>query len=103
VAIHEFDYASGQPYAYGPAKVIALGRHRRRSRVESGWVCSAMRLPSLTVGARRWTQPAAPATSEAATNGDIPDQIRKLAELRDHGLLTEEELEAKKPELLDRL
>ena len=25
VAIHEFDYASGHPYAYGPAKVIAWG------------------------------------------------------------------------------
>jgi len=23
VAIHELDYASGHPYAYGPAKVIA--------------------------------------------------------------------------------
>jgi hypothetical protein len=25
VAIHAFDYASGHPYAYGPAKVIAWG------------------------------------------------------------------------------
>jgi hypothetical protein len=25
VAVHEFDYASGHPYAYGPAKVIAWG------------------------------------------------------------------------------
>lgn len=25
VAIHELDYASGHPYAYGPAKVIAWG------------------------------------------------------------------------------
>lgn len=48
-------------------------------------------------------QPAALATSEAATNGDIPDQIRKLAELRDQGILTEEKFEAKKTELLDRL
>ena len=48
-------------------------------------------------------QPAAPATSEAATNGDIPDQIRKLTELRDQGILTEEEFEPKKTELLDRL
>ncbi len=48
-------------------------------------------------------QPAAPATSEAATNGDIPDQIRKLTQLRDQGILTEEEFEPKKTELLDRL
>ena len=25
VAVHEFGYASGHPYAYGPAKVIAWG------------------------------------------------------------------------------
>jgi hypothetical protein len=25
VAVHELNYASGHPYAYGPAKVIAVG------------------------------------------------------------------------------
>jgi hypothetical protein len=30
VAIHELSYASDHPYAYGPAKVIAWGRWRRR-------------------------------------------------------------------------
>ncbi|WP_294011696.1 SHOCT domain-containing protein [Sphingomonas sp.] len=33
----------------------------------------------------------------------VVDQIRKLAELRDSGVLTEEEFAAKKAELLDRL
>jgi len=33
----------------------------------------------------------------------IPDQIRKLAELRDSGILTEEEYSAKKAELLKRM
>lgn len=33
----------------------------------------------------------------------IPDQIRKLAELRDSGILTEEEFSAKKTELLKRM
>ena len=37
-----------------------------------------------------------------ATN-DITDQLRKLAELRDVGILTEEEFSAKKAELLARL
>ena len=32
----------------------------------------------------------------------IPDQIAKLGKLRDSGLLTAEEFEAKKVELLDR-
>ena len=34
---------------------------------------------------------------------DIPEQIKKLDELRDQNLITEEEFEAKKAELLDRL
>ncbi len=34
---------------------------------------------------------------------DIPEQIKKLAELRDQKLITAEEFEAKKAELLDRL
>ena len=34
---------------------------------------------------------------------DIPEQIKKLDELRDQKLITEEEFEAKKAELLDRL
>ena len=34
---------------------------------------------------------------------DIPNQIRGLAELKDQGILTEEEFNAKKQDLLDRL
>jgi hypothetical protein len=34
---------------------------------------------------------------------DIPDQIRKLGELRDSGMVTPEEFEAKKAELLARM
>ena len=40
---------------------------------------------------------------EAAPRPDAFDQIRRLAELRDEGLITSEEFEAKKRELLDRL
>ena len=38
-----------------------------------------------------------------AADGDIINQIRRLGELRDAGLLTPEEFEAKKAELLGRL
>ena len=38
-----------------------------------------------------------------ATEPDIPEQIKKLDELRDQKLITDEEFEAKKAELLDRL
>ena len=34
---------------------------------------------------------------------DVPDQIRKLAELRDQGILTEEEFASKKAELLTKM
>ena len=34
---------------------------------------------------------------------DIPDQIRKLSLLRDEGVLTAEEFESKKAELLSRM
>jgi len=39
----------------------------------------------------------------ASTAMDIPDQIRKLGELRDSGVVTPEEFEAKKAELLARM
>jgi Short C-terminal domain len=44
--------------------------------------------------------PAAPA---AGSSPDIADQIRKLADLRSEGLVTDEEYEAKRSELLARL
>jgi len=52
------------------------------------------------------------ATANAQTNeevaspadeGDVPSQIRRLAELRDQGILTEEEFDSKKHDLLDRM
>lgn len=45
-----------------------------------------------------------PAPDQTPAGGpDIPDQIRKLGELRDAGVLTAEEFEAKKAELLARM
>ncbi|MGB8312123.1 MAG: SHOCT domain-containing protein [Halobacteriota archaeon] len=34
---------------------------------------------------------------------DIPEQIRKLAELKDQSILTEEEFQTKKQELLSKM
>lgn len=44
-----------------------------------------------------------PAPTARAATVDIPEQIRKLAELRDQGILDEDEFQTKKKELLDRL
>ena len=40
---------------------------------------------------------------EKRRSEDVPDQIRKLAELRDAGAITDEEFEEKKKELLERM
>lgn len=45
----------------------------------------------------------APAAGAAAAQPDVPDQIRKLGELRDAGLLTAAEFESKKADLLARM
>lgn len=42
-------------------------------------------------------------TQEDTPTVDIPDQIRKLAELKNQGILTEKEFESKKKELLAKL
>jgi hypothetical protein len=48
------------------------------------------------------TQPVVVAAAPPAAP-DIPEQIRKLGELRDAGILSNEEFEAKKAELLSRM
>ncbi|MBX4171218.1 SHOCT domain-containing protein [Rhodococcus sp. DMU2021] len=44
-----------------------------------------------------------PAVTHASAVPDIADQIKKLAELRDLGVVTEAEFEAKKADLLARM
>ena len=41
--------------------------------------------------------------SEKRRSEDVPDQIRKLAELREAGAVTDEEFEEKKKDLLERM
>jgi Bacterial PH domain/Short C-terminal domain len=43
------------------------------------------------------------AAAPSPGQGDIPDQLRKLAELRDAGIVSAEEFEAKKDDLLSRM
>lgn len=46
---------------------------------------------------------AAPAAAPQASNSDIPTQLKQLAELKDSGILSEDEYESKKAELLSRM
>ena len=55
------------------------------------------RIRELASSARR------PSPPSAAPSPDIPDQIRKLAKLREDGIISSEEFEAKKTELLGKL
>ena len=55
------------------------------------------RIRELAASARR------PSPPSASPSPDIPDQIRKLAKLKDDGIISSEEFEAKKTELLGKL
>jgi hypothetical protein len=61
----------------------------------------AARINAVASSTAALTQPAEGSDGPAAV--DIPDQIRKLGELREAGLLTDDEFTAKKTELLERL
>jgi hypothetical protein len=76
-------------------QVIAPGH-----QVEVKWIKNAAELANVVKTAReRMGQPAVPAKSET----DPVEQLRKLGELRDAGIVTPEEFERKKEELLGRI
>ena len=52
---------------------------------------------------QRIASPSAPTGASAAPSIDVADQLRKLGELRDAGILTDEEFTAKKAENLSRM
>ena len=63
---------------------------------------------TVTYKLRKPTQPAqpqvaAPMPPQRPPAIDIPEQIEKLGKLKEHGLLTEDEFQSKKQELLSRL
>jgi hypothetical protein len=98
---------------------LALGLRKKVDQRElylivegGGWAISAGVDPDQGAKARAFAARinaagsvavAAEPTGGAAAAIDIPDQIRRLGELRDAGLLTDDEFAAKKTELLERL
>jgi hypothetical protein len=52
---------------------------------------------------KRIRESASSARRPSPPSPDIPDQIRKLAKLKDDGIISSEEFEAKKTELLGKL
>lgn len=50
-----------------------------------------------------WSAPTAPPPAPAAPSSNIPEQLNQLADLRDRGVITPAEFEAKKAQLLERM
>ena len=65
---------------------------RRRGMVMGAAIASSR--------AKKQNVAAAPAQTQPASIGDNIEQLKQLAELRDQGILTEEEFAAKKKKLL---
>lgn len=70
-----------------------LRRSRRRGMVMGAAMASSR-------NKRAAAQPAPAAPAQPTTADDSIEQIKKLAELRDQGILTDTEFEAKKKQLL---
>lgn len=70
-------------------------------QMEANQVKDAQRLSGAIVQAQTDARTIGVSTSDPAAA--IPDQIAQLGKLRDSGVLTEEEFQAKKAELLDRM
>jgi hypothetical protein len=82
-------------FATKPGSMVA-----DRVEVLRGLVAAAQGAPPTSPAAVGHPAPAV--ASSADTPGEIADEIRDLGQLRDDGLLTEEEFQAKKTELLER-
>jgi uncharacterized membrane protein YdbT with pleckstrin-like domain len=50
-----------------------------------------------------WSNPAAPPPTAVAPGASIPEQLHQLAELRDRGVISAAEFDAKKAQLLERM
>jgi hypothetical protein len=80
----------------GHTRLYVLAERRNHASTLEKWIREELpqRAAAVEPKASSETAPASP---------DIPEQIKKLAELRDAGAITEEEFERKKAELLDRM
>jgi hypothetical protein len=85
--------------ARGSEKIVAQGS---LGPPPEGVVPAPAYAPPVTLPGTSQT-PTSPPAAIAAPESDIPAQLEKLAALRDSGVITGEEFEAKKAELLSRM
>jgi hypothetical protein len=70
------------------------------NNVEMKWIDKKQDVPAFISAVKARMKGGAASAAPAGGASDSADQIRKLAELRDEGILTEEEFQAKKTQLL---
>jgi Short C-terminal domain len=80
----------------GRTRLYVIAKDRRYARTLERWMKEE--LPAQAA-----SMELSPNAAQDSAASDIPDQIKKLAKLRDSGAITEEEFERKKAELLDRM
>ncbi|MCK0440648.1 SHOCT domain-containing protein [Gordonia alkaliphila] len=78
------------------AGVASAVHGRVQRRQQQRWAAQGAATPQYVAPA----PPAAPATSASTAIDDQVEQLTKLAQLRDAGILTEEEFSAKKAQVL---
>jgi Bacterial PH domain/Short C-terminal domain len=89
---------SKKGFGYGKITLASSGGDAEMSSIDKDDV------DPLVTAIREQMAAAGPgARAESRTEPDVTDQLKKLGELRDLGVLTPEEFEAKKSELLKRL
>jgi hypothetical protein len=87
----------------GTVTVFASGNKAEIKNVNKDDGKAITDLVRQRLSAGKPASPTEPVAQPAPGGPDIPDQIRKLGELRDAGVLTDEEFESKKAELLSRM
>jgi hypothetical protein len=91
-----------------PLHALSMGRgwnnaRRKGKDVTTEIFEAAGGAPALAANAKARPAKKPPSPAGASPQPDIPDQIRKLGELRDSGLLSDDEFATKKAELLARM
>lgn len=95
--ITSIQYGTG--LVLGELKIFASGNSATIKNVEKGRVRDFSEyVRAQTTGANEHTTPAA---NTQSSSSDVADQIKKLADLKEQGILTEDEFAGQKAKLLD--
>ncbi len=79
---------------------MPLGRRNRRSMLAGAAIATSRSNKRQAVANQQQPAVQQPATAPASNNDDMYVQLEKLGALKDKGLLTQEEFDAKKKQIL---